>query len=719
MDRLSILLLLLGISRSQALFCGGSMAKECVQRNRCRIGTETGRPIIQYRGLINGNDGCESGQTCCPKTEILQFPVQVDNQPIPADCGYANHQGLGFTITNPMDIAQDGELPWMVALLDSRSHLPIGGGSLITRDVVLTSSTKTYEVPETYLMVRAGEWDFNSDSEQRAHEDVAIRKIVRHANRSVENGANNAALLFLARPLKLDHHINLICLPPPNRKFIHNRCIVSGWGKKTALDNSYMNVLKKIDVPLVDRSVCQKQLQGPYGKDFILDNSLICAGGEPGKDSCKGDGGAPLACPLQSDPNRYELVGIVNFGFGCGEPLPAAYTDVSEIRRWIDYNIQANAVHYSPPFGNVGQSLVSVGGVGYIPGMGPGNAFEGPVSVGEFIPNGGFVYDSNGFQNGANGLQGPLQIGGNVPNEGQGNSGNRYDPNPEIGAVSVGKPIPNESNPSGGLGYDLNGIEKLNQFPPLFQVNGANGHQGPLQIGGNIPNVGQGINGNRYDPNTEIGAVSVGKPIPNEGNPSGGLGYDLNGIEKLNQFPPVFQVNGANGHQGPLQIGGNIPNVGQGISGNRYDPNPEIGAVPVGKPIPNEGNVFGGLGYDLYEVQKPNQAGEFIPHVGQENYANGLQGPLQMGGTIPNVGQGNSGNRYDPNPEIGPPTFGAGMQGNNIDNQYNYNLGDRAKNELGAFPLENPNKDNVISLSDFASTTTTPSAPIKLVIEKY
>lgn len=116
---------------------------------------------------------------------------------------------------------------------------------LITRDVVLTSSTKTLEVPEKYLIVRAGEWDFESITEERAHEDVAIRKIVRHTNLSVENGANNAALLFLARPLKLDHHIGLICLPPPNRNFIHNRCIVSGWGKKTALDNSYMNILKR------------------------------------------------------------------------------------------------------------------------------------------------------------------------------------------------------------------------------------------------------------------------------------------------------------------------------------------------------------------------------------------------------------------------------------------------------------------------------------------
>eukprot|EP00099_Drosophila_melanogaster_P024948 NP_723941.2 uncharacterized protein Dmel_CG4793 [Drosophila melanogaster] len=909
MDRLSILLLVLGFSRIQALFCGGSMAKECVQRNRCRIGTETGRPIIDFRGLNNGNQGCESGQTCCPKTEILQYPVQADNQPLPTECGHVNRIGVGFTITNARDIAQKGELPWMVALLDSRSRLPLGGGSLITRDVVLTSSTKTLEVPEKYLIVRAGEWDFESITEERAHEDVAIRKIVRHTNLSVENGANNAALLFLARPLKLDHHIGLICLPPPNRNFIHNRCIVSGWGKKTALDNSYMNILKKIELPLVDRSVCQTKLQGPYGKDFILDNSLICAGGEPGKDTCKGDGGAPLACPLQSDPNRYELLGIVNFGFGCGGPLPAAYTDVSQIRSWIDNCIQAEAVHYSPQLGNVGQSpapldryipnigletqnevhspvqgslhnvVYQTGGVGYIRGMGQGTAFQGPVQVGELIPNegtvsGGLVYDSNEIQkfnqggiyiphvgqgnsdnryypnpeigavpvgnpipnegnafggrgydfneiqkhnqggryiphvghgNGPNAPKEPLKIGGNIPNVGQGNRGNRYDLNPEIGAVPVGNPIPNEGNAFGGRGYDLNEIQKHNQggryiphvghgngpnapkellkiggnipnvgqgnrgniydpnpeigavpvgnpipnegnafggrgydlneiqkhnqggryIPHVGHGNGPNAPKEPLKIGGNIPNVGQGNRGNIYDPNPEIGAVPVGNPIPNEGNAFGGRGYDLNEIQKHNQggryIPHVGHGNGPNAPKEPLKIGGNIPNVGQGNRGNRYDPNPEIGAVPVGNPIPNEGNAFGGRGYDLNEIQKHNQGGRYIPHVGHGNGPNAPKEPLKIGGNIPNVGQGNRGNRYDLNPEIGHATFGAtgtGMQGNNIDNPYKNNLGDRAENELERFPLENPNRDHVIRLSDFLITTPTPSAPIKLVIEK-
>merc|ERR1711890_19914 len=50
------------------------------------------------------------------------------------------------------------------------------------------------------------------------------------------------------------------------------------------------------------------------GGKFQLDNSFLCAGGVPGKDTCKGDGGSPLVCPSKTFPNRYVQAGIVAWG---------------------------------------------------------------------------------------------------------------------------------------------------------------------------------------------------------------------------------------------------------------------------------------------------------------------------------------------------------------------------------------------------------------------
>ncbi|EDV58068.2 phenoloxidase-activating factor 2 [Drosophila erecta] len=461
MDRLSIVLVLLGVSRIQAaLYCGGSMANKCVQGSRCRVGSETGIPIIDYRGFTDGNLGCETGETCCPVTKILQFPAQMDHQADSLECGHVNRLGVGLATTN-----EEGELPWMVALLDARNSEPIGAGSLIRPDVVLTSASKTYKTPLDYLIVRAGEWDLKGGTEQQAHQDVPIEKIVRHPRFNVENGAYNAALLFLSRSLRLDRHINLICLPQPNRNLIKNLCIVSGWTQKDLLSNGYMNVLKKIEVPLVERSVCQRQLQEVAKRSVFLDESMMCAGGEPGKDLCSGNGGAALVCPLQSDPNRYEQVGIVNFGIGCGMPVPVVYTDVSKIHQWIVYSIEENTVDHSSQLGNVGQSPVpnvetpiavqrqaqgSFQNVGFQTGYDPNRIQETKIMTDNTM------YKDQG--NGVNGYN-SFRVQGYIPNVGQGNNGN-------------------------GNGYYPNGSQNPNRFQGNYASNQVGVEENKPDMGG-------------------------------------------------------------------------------------------------------------------------------------------------------------------------------------------------------------------------------------------
>lgn len=46
------------------------------------------------------------------------------------------------------------------------------------------------------------------------------------------------------------------------------------------------------------------------------------AGGEPGKDTCKGDGGSPLVCPIPGRVDRYYQSGIVAWGIGCADINP-------------------------------------------------------------------------------------------------------------------------------------------------------------------------------------------------------------------------------------------------------------------------------------------------------------------------------------------------------------------------------------------------------------
>ncbi|XP_039479323.1 phenoloxidase-activating factor 2-like, partial [Drosophila santomea] len=320
-------------SQDQELYqnCGGSWDHHCVPRHLCKFQLDF-RSTISYRNL-----GCVSTAICCPRNLTISAPTFVQFQPMnDPECGFINPNGVTFSFSQETIFAQEAEIPWMVALLDATTRKYVAGGALIAPYTVITVKQKIENMNANQLVVRAGEWDFDTNTEQLPHVDVPIRSIVRHPGFNTSTGANNVALVFLVRWLEKSRHINPICLPTAPKNFDFSRCIFTGWGKKSFDDSTYMNIMKKVELPVVPNHLCQQKLQRFNGDDFVVDNSLMCAGGEPGKDSCFGDGGSPLACPMKNDPQRYELAGIVNFGINCGLPdVPGVYTNVASVIQWI------------------------------------------------------------------------------------------------------------------------------------------------------------------------------------------------------------------------------------------------------------------------------------------------------------------------------------------------------------------------------------------------
>lgn len=74
----------------------------------------------------------------------------------------------------------------------------------------------------------------------------------------------------------------------------------------------------------------------------IIGDTQICAGGDKGKDSCRGDSGGPLMGATNGTKGQFTyLAGLVSYGPSpCGmEGWPGVYTRVASYIDWIESKI--------------------------------------------------------------------------------------------------------------------------------------------------------------------------------------------------------------------------------------------------------------------------------------------------------------------------------------------------------------------------------------------
>ncbi|KAF4008918.1 hypothetical protein G4228_000080 [Cervus hanglu yarkandensis] len=153
---------------------------------------------------------------------------------------------------------------------------------------------------------------------------------------------HDIALVKLQLPLTYSGTIRPICLPFSDEELTPGTPLwVIGWGFTEENGGKMSDILQQGSVQVINSTRCNAEdaYQGE------VTETMMCAGlPEGGVDTCQGDSGGPLM--YHSD--RWQVVGIVSWGHGCGGPTtPGVYTKVTAYLNWI-YNVRKVSVFVLP-----------------------------------------------------------------------------------------------------------------------------------------------------------------------------------------------------------------------------------------------------------------------------------------------------------------------------------------------------------------------------------
>ncbi|KAL6262590.1 hypothetical protein P5V15_005382 [Pogonomyrmex californicus] len=299
----------------------------------CRL---VGINLQSFRASSSGNsftkrtsDGSSSRVTC---------GIQNNNY---APRKYKLFYSTKFSQPYPPDSEKTyfAEFPWMVALLlkSSNPYVFHCGASLISSGAILTAAHCVENQRPENLIARFGQWNLGSNVQPLPIQEVNILAIAIHPSFYHDGLFHDVAVLVLEKPVIYGANILPICLPEQGMVFLAGTsCYGIGWGSDSfGPEGKYQAELRRVNLPIIDRDDCQTRLRNTkLGQYFQLHGSFICAGGVANKDTCRGDGGGPLVC--QASTGQYFQAGIVSWGIGCGDNVPAVYASVSQHRQWID-----------------------------------------------------------------------------------------------------------------------------------------------------------------------------------------------------------------------------------------------------------------------------------------------------------------------------------------------------------------------------------------------
>uniref|UniRef100_T1J326 Peptidase S1 domain-containing protein n=1 Tax=Strigamia maritima TaxID=126957 RepID=T1J326_STRMM len=251
-------------------------------------------------------------------------PSEISETNEKCHCGQAN---LGMRIVGGV-ATRVNEYPWQAGISTRTGYL-FCGGTLINDRYILTAAHCTRGRSASSLLILLGEHDTTTSSESKSIK-VDVSDIIRHPRYDTVNNNNDIALLRLRQKIRFNHAMKPPCFPKQGTQYT-GEAVVTGWGAIKE-GGKVTGILQEVSLPVLHLDKCRSA----YGNELITEN-MLCAGlPEGGKDSCQGDSGGPM---VWENNNRWHLIGIVSWGYGCARPnTPGVYTRVDKFLTWIEEN---------------------------------------------------------------------------------------------------------------------------------------------------------------------------------------------------------------------------------------------------------------------------------------------------------------------------------------------------------------------------------------------
>ncbi|CAH0728371.1 unnamed protein product, partial [Brenthis ino] len=254
-------------------------------------------------------------------------------------------------------IAGIDEFPWL-ARIKYRNKFGeeyyACSASLITNQYLITAAHCLTDKIGKPISVRLGEWDEQTERDCQKHlqdficndkpVDKNISEIFMHDDFDVKSAKKgDIALLKLDEPIPFTEFITPVCLP--STEYVTQQDYVldssywtAGWGI-TEFDLP-SPLKRKVSLNTVSSDICHT-IYSEIPEEFF--ETLICAGGVEGKDTCSGDSGGSLVKMVTEDYEKnWYLFGITSTGpKRCGsEGMPGIYTRITSYMDWIRKTIR-------------------------------------------------------------------------------------------------------------------------------------------------------------------------------------------------------------------------------------------------------------------------------------------------------------------------------------------------------------------------------------------